>query len=211
MLTILAASTGDFVPNESTRPELPQRQSGPCTDLGPADLLDDLGDPAGADGAATFADREPQPVVHGDGLDQLHRDVGVVAGHHHLGALRQRHHTGHVGGAEVELRTVVVEERRVPATLVLGQNVDLALEVGVRRGGAGLHDDLTALDVLTLDTTQQQSDVVAGLSLAVPLAVHFLTGERGLGAGCLDAVVLDFLVHVYHAALDTARDHGATT
>ena len=32
---------------------------------------------------------------------------------------------GHVGGAEVELRTVVVEERRVPAALVLGQDVDL--------------------------------------------------------------------------------------
>jgi hypothetical protein len=41
---------------------------------------------------------------------------GVVTGHHHLGALRQRHHTGHVGGAEVELRTIVVEERRVPAS-----------------------------------------------------------------------------------------------
>ena len=83
------------------------------------------------------ADREPQTVVHGDGLDQLHRDVGVVAGHHHFGALRQRHHTGHVGGAEVELRTVVVEERRVPAALVLGQDVDAALELGVRGGVPG--------------------------------------------------------------------------
>src|SRR6202021_917935 len=79
------------------------------------ELLDDLGDPTGADGTATLADREPQTLVHGDGLDQLHRDLGVVTGHHHLGALRQRHHTGHVGGAEVELRAVVVEERRVPA------------------------------------------------------------------------------------------------
>lgn len=97
----------------------------------PVDLLDDLGDPAGAHGAATLADRETQTFVHGDGLDQLHRDVGVVTGHHHLGALRQCHHTGHVGGAEVELRTVVVEERRVPAALVLGQDVDLAFELGV--------------------------------------------------------------------------------
>jgi hypothetical protein len=36
---------------------------------------------------------------------------------------------GHVGGAEVELRTVVVEERRVTATLFLGQDVDLGLEL----------------------------------------------------------------------------------
>src|SRR5271170_406151 len=170
------------------------------------ELLNDLGDPTGADGTATLADREPQTLVHGDGLDQLHRDVGVVTGHHHLGALRQRHHTGHVGGAEVELRTVVVEERRVPAALVLGQDVDAALEVGVRSGGAGLHDDLTTLDVLTLDTTQQQSDVVAGLSLVEQLAEHLHTGDRGLGGGRLDADDLDFLVDVDHAALNTAGD-----
>src|ERR1700727_3725943 len=35
-------------------------------------LVDDLDDPAGADGAATFADREPQTAIHGDGLAQLH-------------------------------------------------------------------------------------------------------------------------------------------
>ena len=35
--------------------------------------LGDLGDPAGADGAATLTDRETQALVHGDGLDQLDR------------------------------------------------------------------------------------------------------------------------------------------
>src|SRR4051812_21946311 len=177
--------------------------------MNPVELLDDLDDPAGADGAATFTDRETQTVIHGDGLDQLHRDVGVVTGHHHFGALRQRHHTGHVGGAEVELRTVVVEERRVPAALVFGQDVDLTLELGVRRGGAGLHDDLTALDVLTLDTTQQQTDVVAGLPLVEQLAEHLHTGDGGLRGGQLDADDLDFLVHVDHTALHTSGHHGA--
>src|SRR5277367_2553335 len=173
------------------------------------ELLDDLGDPTGADGTATLADREPQTLVHGDGLDQLHRDVGVVTGHHHLGTLRQRHHTGHVGGTEVELRTVVVEERRVPAALVLGQDVDAALELGVRRGGAGLDHNLATLDVFALDTAQQQPDVVAGLTLVEQLAEHLHTGDRGLGAGRLHTDDLDFLVHVDHTALDTAGDHRA--
>src|SRR6185437_12468005 len=155
--------------------------------------------------------REPQTLVHGDGLDQLHRDDGVVTGHDHLRALRQRHHTGHVGGAEVELRTVVVEERRVPAALVLGQDVDLALELGVRRGGAGLDDNLATLDVLTLDTTQQQPDVVAGLALVEQLAEHLHTGDGGLGAGRLDTDDLDLFVDVDDAALDTTGHHRATT
>src|SRR5690606_2594279 len=77
----------------------------PCG-AGPPLLLEDLGDHAGADGAATFADGEAQALVHRDRVDQLDLHLHVVARHHHLGALRQRHRTGDVGGAEVELRTV---------------------------------------------------------------------------------------------------------
>src|ERR1700757_1304495 len=118
--------------------------------------------------------------------------------------------SGHVGGAEVELRTVVVEERRVPAALVLGQDVDLALELRVRRGGARLGHNLAALDVLTLHTAQQQPDVVAGLALVEQLAEHLHTGDGRLGGGGPDADDLDFLVDVDHATLHTTGDHGAT-
>src|SRR5262249_3497088 len=111
-------------------------------------LLDDLGDSTGADGAATLADRETQTLFHGHRLDQLDVHLGVVTRHDHLGALRQAHHTGHVGGAEVELRTVVVEERRVTAALLLVQDVGLTHELRVRSRGARLDHDLTALDVL---------------------------------------------------------------
>src|SRR5690606_41550945 len=64
----------------------------------------------------------------------------------------------------------LVEEGRVAATLVLGEDDDLGLELGVRGGGARLDDDLTALHLLALDTTQQQTDVVTGLALVEQLA-----------------------------------------
>src|SRR5690606_13519925 len=72
-------------------------------------LLDDGGDDAGADRAATLADGEAQLLLHGDRDDQLDLHRHVVARHHHLGALGQLHHPRHVRRAEVELRTVVVE------------------------------------------------------------------------------------------------------
>ena len=65
------------------------------------------------------------------GVDQLDRDRHVVTRHDHLFAFWQFDGAGHVGRAEVELRTVVVEERRVTATFVFGQDIDLAREVGV--------------------------------------------------------------------------------
>src|SRR6478736_3617866 len=82
--------------------------------------LGDLGDPAGADGAATLTDREAETLVHGDGLDQLNGHLRVVTRHDHLGALRDGHDAGHVRGAEVELRAVVVEDHAALDVLALG-------------------------------------------------------------------------------------------
>ena len=41
----------------------------------------------------------------------------------------KRDRAGHVGGAEIELRVIVREERRVPAALLLGQDVHLRSEL----------------------------------------------------------------------------------
>src|SRR3546814_832954 len=143
-----------------------------------------------------------EAVLHGDGLDQLNDHFGVVAGHDHLGALGQRDDAGDVRGPEVELRTVVVEERRVTATLLLREDVDRCLEVGVRGGGAGLDDNHAALDVLALGSTQEQTDVLAGLALVEQLAEHLDTGDGALLGGLADADDLDFLVHLDDATLD---------
>src|SRR6202022_965493 len=77
----------------------------------PSRLLQDLGDYARADRAAALADGEAQPLVHCDRSNQLACDLDVVPRHHHLGAFGQIEHSGHVGGAEVELRPVSGEER----------------------------------------------------------------------------------------------------
>src|SRR5215216_5398646 len=90
------------------------------------DLLQDLDNAPGADGPATLTDGELEALLHGDRLDQHDVHVGVVARHDHLDTLGEVDDAGHVRGTEVELRAVVVEERRVAAALVLGQDVDLS-------------------------------------------------------------------------------------
>src|SRR5262249_1864998 len=75
-------------------------------------LLQNLSDAPRTNGAATLTDGETETVLHRDGLDQRHSHLSVVTRHDHLGTLRQRDDTGNVRSPEVELRTVVVEERR---------------------------------------------------------------------------------------------------
>src|SRR5215216_7417988 len=73
--------------------------------------LEDFDYAAGAHGPATLADGEAQPLGHGDGLDQLDRHLGVIPRHGHLGPLGEGDLTGDIGGPEVELGPIVVEER----------------------------------------------------------------------------------------------------
>src|SRR5215212_1067276 len=172
-------------------------------------LLDDLRNDAGADGAAALTDGEPEALVHGDRLDQLDRHLDVVAGHDHLRALGQVGHAGDVGGAEVELRAVAVEERRVTAALLLLQAVDLRLELGVRRDRARLAEHLAALDLLALGASQEAADVVARATLVEDLAEHLDAGDDRLVGLLLDADDLDGVAGVDDALLDAAGRDGA--
>src|SRR5690606_36569780 len=149
--------------------------SGPFDQSWSLRSLDDLGDLARADRTATLADREAEALLHGDRLDELHRHVGGVARHDHLGALGQRDDAGDVRRTEVELPTVVRVEGVVTATLVLRQDVRRALELRVRGDRARGHDDLAALDVLTLRATKQEATVLTGPRLVELLVEHLDT------------------------------------
>src|ERR1022692_3707640 len=167
-----------------------------------------LRDDTCADGFAAFADREAQPLLHRNRRNQLHHDLDVVPGHHHLGALRQLHRAGHVGGAKVELRPVALEERRVPPALFLGQHVHFGLKLGVRIDAAGLAQYLPALHLFSLGAAQQYPHVVARLTLIQELAKH-LHARAGRLLRRADPHNLHFVVDLHDPALDPSRDHRA--
>src|SRR3954451_3750591 len=171
-------------------------------------LLDDLGDDARAHRAATLADGEAQALVHGDRLDEVDLHLDVVAGHDHLDALGQVRAARHVGRAEVELRAVAREERRVATALLLLQHVHLGLELRVRRDRARLAQHLAALDLLALRAAQQAADVVARLALVEDLAEHLDAGHDRVGRRA-DADDLDVVARIDDALLDPAGRDGA--
>src|SRR5687767_3626715 len=117
-------------------------------------LLNDLCYNSGAYRAAALSDREPETLVHRDRRDQLDRHLHVVPRHHHLHPFRQLHTARHVRRPEIELRTITLEERRVPTALLLRQHVHLGQEVRVRRDAPGLGQHHPTLDLLLTDASQ---------------------------------------------------------
>src|SRR5207247_2789245 len=135
-------------------------------------LLQDLRDHAGADGAAAFADRKPQLLLHRDRRDQLDRHLRVVPRHHHLDAGGEFHRPRHVRRPQVKLRPIPLEERRMPPAFLFGQDVDLALKLRVRRDALRLRQHHPPLHLVLLHAPQQEPDVVPRLPLIQQLAEH---------------------------------------
>src|SRR5574337_606145 len=135
-------------------------------------LFDDLRHHAGTDGAPTLANREAQPLLHRNRRNQRHRHPDVVPRHHHLRPPRQLHAPRHVRRAEIKLRPITIEERRVPPALFLGEHVHLAAELGVRRDRRWLRQHLPPLHLLTLRAPEKHPDVVPRLPLIQQLPEH---------------------------------------
>src|SRR6476659_7873682 len=108
----------------------------------------DLDDDASANRAPALTNGEARPIFESHRRHQLHANGDVVPRHDHLDALRQLDRPRHVGGADVELRAVPIEEWRMPPALLLGEDVDLGAELGVGLDRARLGQHLPALDLI---------------------------------------------------------------
>ena len=83
---------------------------------------------------------------------------------------------GHIGGADVELGPVAIEEGGMPSALLLGQDIDLGGKAGVRLDAARLGQHLPPLHLGPLDPAQEAAHVVAGLALIQGLLEHLHPG-----------------------------------
>ena len=141
-------------------------------------LVDQLSNLSCTYGTTTFADSETKTYVTCYRVNQIHLDGHVVTGHHHFHTLRQLDFAGYVERADVELRTIVIVERRVATAFLFLQDIYLSLEFGVGFHFTRVRDHHTTFDFVFVDTAKQQTYVVTCLSFVQDLAEHFHTGNH---------------------------------
>src|SRR5258705_9975997 len=168
-----------------------------------SDLFQNLRNYSRSDRLAALADSKPDAFVHGDRLRQFDRNPRVVTRHAHFCAAQQIRRAGNVRRAEVKLRPVSAEKRRMAATFLFAQDVNLGFELRVRRDRAWLRQHLPALNFFALHTTQQAANVVAGLSLIERLVEHFDARAGRRLRGGFQANDIDRVADLDDAALNT--------
>src|SRR3989344_6835744 len=135
-------------------------------------LLQNLRDDAGTNRLTPLADGETLFLLKGNGLDELHGKGDGIARHDHFGSRGERYLAGHVGRADIKLGLIAGEKWRMPAALLLGEDVDFGGEFGVRRDGPGLGEHLPALHVFLLEAAEEYPGVVARHPLVEGLIEH---------------------------------------
>ena len=96
------------------------------------------------------------------------------------------------------------------AAFFLAQHVHFSLEFGVRLDASRSSQNLTALDVLLLDTSHQQTDVVAGDTLIKALLEHFHAGH-GHFEGVPQTNDLNLGADRHLSGFNTTSGHGTAT
>ncbi len=126
---------------------------------------------------SALTDSETQTCVTSYRVDELNVDLNVVTGHYHLYTFGESDLTGNVKCTDVELGTIVVVERSVTATFLFLEDVDRSFELAVGLNDTRVTDYHTALDVLLVDTTEEETYVVTCFTLIKKLAEHLDTGN----------------------------------
>ena len=94
-------------------------------------------------------------LLHSYRVNQLDSHLDVITRHAHLCTSRKVANTCYVCCSEVELRTIVVEERSMTTTLVLCQNVNLSCELVMAGNSTWFSKNLSTNDLgYGLNTTK---------------------------------------------------------
>ncbi|CDE18803.1 uncharacterized protein BN767_00670 [Acidiphilium sp. CAG:727] len=135
----------------------------------------------------------------------------VVAGHNHFDSFGKFDGTGNVGSSEIELRSVVVEERSMSSAFFFGKDVNLTAEFGVSLNGAGFRDNLTPFDTASVDTTKKGAYVIACLRFVKSLSEHFKTGNNRSGGLFLKTYDFNGIADVSYASFNSSGCNRTTT
>ena len=81
-------------------------------------LFNDAYNSTRTNGSSAFTDSETKTLLHSYWMNQLYGHLYVIARHTHLYAFWKITYTSYVSCSEVELRSVVVEERSMTSTFI---------------------------------------------------------------------------------------------
>mmetsp|Transcript_119744 Transcript_119744/g.301057 ORF Transcript_119744/g.301057 Transcript_119744/m.301057 type:complete len:224 (-) Transcript_119744:965-1636(-) len=167
-------------------------------------------------GPATLAHGEAHALLDGRGRNELAIDGHIIArhGHLHLVALGAGHLLDlacDVASPEVEHGHVAGHHRVRAAALVLLRQVDVRLELGVRRRGAWRADHLATQDAAALNATAENAHGVACGALWQVRVEHPDTGHHGFLWLLATAQDLHLIALLHNALLHAARSHRAAT
>src|SRR5262249_38004459 len=129
-----------------------------------------------------------------------------VTWHNHFYTFFERNFTGHVRCADIELRLVARKEWSVTSTFFFGEDINLSLKFSVRFYRSWLCQNLSSVYVFFLRTAEENTSVVAGLTLLEGFVEHFNAGDGRLRS-IFDTDDFDFFTNFHDTAFDAACDY----
>ena len=101
-------------------------------------------------------------------------------------------------------------ERSVTTTFLFLQDINLCLELRVRLNLTRVAKNHTTFDFVLVNTTEQQTYVIAGFTLIQQFAEHFNTGNNSLLI-FTETEDFNFVTNLNNTSFNTASSNSTTT
>jgi len=144
-------------------------------------------------------------------MDQFDCHFYVITRHAHFCTFWQADNTCYVSCSEVELRTIVVEERSMTSTFIFCQNVNLSCEFFVACYRTWFSQNLSTNDFCSLNTTQQSTDVITSLCFIQQFTEHFDTSYNCFLNVFFNTQDFNFVVQMQNTTLYSTSSNSTTT
>ena len=174
-------------------------------------ILEKFGDNTSCDGLSTFSESEPLSINNRERIVELHVHTDVVAGHRHLHVLGEGHIDGNISGSNKALGSVASEERLGSATFIGLKHVDLSLKVTADIDRVGLGQAHTSLDFVFVDTSEEDTNVVASFGLVHLLVEGLNSSDGSICVLSLDTDHMDILVDLAKTLLNCSGNDDTSS
>lgn len=174
-------------------------------------IRETLGDDTSSNSFSSFSESKLLSNLHGEREVESKLGLDVITSHSHLIVSQNVDLNTGVSGSHEELWSITVWEWFFTTSFLFGEDIEVTLHISENLLGSWLRDDLSSLDVISADTSQEETNVISSLTVVEGLFEGFDTGDSGLDGLLSHSENFDFLTDLQLSSVDGSGDDGSSS
>lgn len=170
-----------------------------------------LGNDSGSNGFSSFSKGELLSNFHSEREIKSELSLAVITSHSHLIFSQDVNLDTGISSSHEQLWSVTIWEWFFTTSFFFSEDIEVAFHISENLLGSWLGDDLTSLDIVSSDTSQEETDIVSSFTVVEGLLESFDSGNGGLDGLFSHTQDFDFLTDLQFSGIYGTSDDSSSS